>query len=157
RRTVLAMASGSLRSSRGVKLAGLGLPSLWCYSLRRFRSGVAPSSKTRLLCFSFPVNGIFYRYTGRKIDDPELLETIRLTIISNMLQYHPESSSQLAMGATFGVEPPEQKVDVDIATRINIYDDGPNRRCINANMSLQVLSNSLRYFLRRPTTEEASF
>ncbi|RZS00542.1 hypothetical protein BHM03_00030262 [Ensete ventricosum] len=103
--TVLAMASGSLRSSPGVKLAALGLPSLWCYSLRRFRSGVATSSKTRLLCFSFPGT----------------------------------------------------PVDVDIATRINIYDDGPNRRCINANMSLQVLSNSLRYFLRRPTTEEASF
>lgn len=27
--------------------------------------------------------------TGRKVDDPELLEAIRLTIINNMLQYHP--------------------------------------------------------------------
>ncbi|KAJ6433124.1 hypothetical protein OIU84_020203 [Salix udensis] len=46
--------------------------------------------------------------TGRKIDDPELLEAIRLTIINNLLQYHPESSSQLAMGIAFGVEPPKQ-------------------------------------------------
>jgi hypothetical protein len=30
-----------------------------------------------------------YRFTGRKIDDPELLEAIRLTIISNMIEYHP--------------------------------------------------------------------
>ncbi|XP_042464313.1 ACT domain-containing protein DS12, chloroplastic-like isoform X1 [Zingiber officinale] len=144
--------------------------------------------------------------TGRKIDDPELLETIRLTIITNMLQYHPESSSKLAMGATFGVEPPEQKVDVDIATHIDIYDDGPDKsllvvetadrpgllvdlvRIINdINITVQsgefdteglfakakfhvsyrnkaiikslqqVLFNSLSYFLRRPTTEDASF
>ncbi|KAJ6767541.1 ACT DOMAIN-CONTAINING PROTEIN ACR11 [Salix koriyanagi] len=39
--------------------------------------------------------------TGRKVDDPELLEAIRLTIINNLLQYHPESSSQLAMGIAF--------------------------------------------------------
>uniref|UniRef100_A0A1D1YTM7 ACT domain-containing protein ACR n=1 Tax=Anthurium amnicola TaxID=1678845 RepID=A0A1D1YTM7_9ARAE len=144
--------------------------------------------------------------TGRKVDDPELLETIRLTIINNLLQYHPESSTQLAMGATFGVEPPSQKVDVDIATHINVYDDGPERSLLvvetadragllvdlvkvvsDINIAVQsgefdtegllakakfhvsyrgkalikplqqVLANSLRYFLRRPTTEEASF
>uniref|UniRef100_A0A8I6Z317 ACT domain-containing protein ACR n=1 Tax=Hordeum vulgare subsp. vulgare TaxID=112509 RepID=A0A8I6Z317_HORVV len=66
--------------------------------------------------------------TGRKIDDPELLEAVRLTIINNMLEYHPEASSQLAMGATFGLEPPTEVVDVDIATHIEIYDDGPERR-----------------------------
>ena len=78
--------------------------------------------------------------TGRKVDDPELLEEIRLTIINNLLQYHPvymirkfilstrvfvwlnyansslqnsnfqESSAQLAMGAAFGVTPPKQEV-----------------------------------------------
>jgi hypothetical protein len=48
--------------------------------------------------------------TGRKIDDPELLEAVRLTIINNMIQYHPESSSQLAMGATFGPEAPAEQV-----------------------------------------------
>ncbi|KAK8476092.1 hypothetical protein V6N13_092516 [Hibiscus sabdariffa] len=144
--------------------------------------------------------------TGRKVEDPELLEAIRLTIINNLLEYHPESSSQLAMGATFGVEPPKEKVDVDIATHIRVDDDGPNRsllyvetvdrpgllvdlvkiitdinitvesgefdtegllakakfhvsykgRAISRPMQ-QVLANSLRYFLRRPTTEEASF
>ncbi|THU72461.1 hypothetical protein C4D60_Mb04t12370 [Musa balbisiana] len=144
--------------------------------------------------------------TGRKVDDPELLEAIRLTIINNMLEYHPESSSQLAMGAAFGVEPPGQEVDVDIATHIDVYDDGPDRSLLVVETAdypgllvdlvkiitdidiavqsgefdtegllakakfhisykgkpiikplQQVLSNSLRYFLRRPTTEEASF
>lgn len=144
--------------------------------------------------------------TGRKVDDPELLEAIRLTIINNMLEYHPESSTQLAMGATFGAEPPTLKVDLDIATHINIYDDGPDRSLLvvetadrpgllvdlvkiitDINITVQsgefdtegllakakfhvcyrdkaiikplqqVLVNSLRYFLRRPTTEDASF
>lgn len=144
--------------------------------------------------------------TGRKVEDPELLESIRLTIINNLLQYHPESSELLAMGATFGVKPPKQEVDVDIATHINIVDDGPNRSLLyvetvdhpgllvdlvkvitDINISVesgefdtegllakakfhvsykgkplikplqQVVANSLRYFLRRPTTEEGSF
>ncbi|KAG9456358.1 hypothetical protein H6P81_000866 [Aristolochia fimbriata] len=144
--------------------------------------------------------------TGRKVEDPELLEAIRLTIINNLLQYHPESSAQLAMGAAFGAEPPKEMVDVDIATHIHVYDDGPDRSLLyvetadrpgllvdlvkiitDINISVesgefdteglmakakfhvsykgkaiikplqQVLANSLRYFLRRPTTEEASF
>lgn len=65
--------------------------------------------------------------TGRKVDDPELLEAIRLTIINNLLKYHPESSIKLAMGEAFGIIPPMEKVDVDIATHIYIYDDGPKR------------------------------
>jgi hypothetical protein len=73
------------------------------------------------------VTGILYRSTGRKIGEPELLEAVRLTIINNMIQYHPEASSQLALGATFGPEPPTELVDVDIATHIDIYDDGPDR------------------------------
>ncbi|KAK4488911.1 hypothetical protein RD792_004701 [Penstemon davidsonii] len=64
--------------------------------------------------------------TGRKIDEPELLEAIRLTIINNMLEYHPESSAQLAMGAAFGLIPSE-KVDMDIATHIRVYDDSPDQ------------------------------
>ncbi|CAI8586028.1 unnamed protein product [Vicia faba] len=48
--------------------------------------------------------------TGRKVKDPELLEAIRLTIINNLIQYHPESSSQLAMGAAFGLLPPKEQV-----------------------------------------------
>lgn len=144
--------------------------------------------------------------TGRKVEDPEMLEAIRLTIINNLLEYHPESSSQLAMGAAFGAEPPKQQVDVDIATHVNVKDDGPNRSllCVETadrpgllvdlvkiiadiNIDVEsgefdtegllakakfhvsykgkaiikplqlVLANSLRYFLRRPMTEEASF
>ncbi|KAI3990562.1 hypothetical protein MKX01_022862 [Papaver californicum] len=144
--------------------------------------------------------------TGRKVEDPELLEAIRLTIINNLLEYHPESSAQLAMGVAFGIEPPKQEIDVDIATHVNIYDDGPNRSllCVESadrpgllvdlvkiitdiNVSVQsgefdtegllakakfhvsyrdkaiikplqqVISNSLRYFLRRPFTDDASF
>lgn len=144
--------------------------------------------------------------TGRKVDDPESLEQIRLTIINNLLKYHPESSAQLAMGEAFGIVPPKEKLDVDIATHIRIYDDGPSRSllCIEtadrpgllveivktlSDISVavesgefdtegllakakfhvnyrgsalikplqQVVANSLRYFLRRPTTEESSF
>ncbi|XP_041991519.1 ACT domain-containing protein ACR11-like isoform X2 [Salvia splendens] len=143
--------------------------------------------------------------TGRKVDDPELLEAIRLTIINNLLEYHPESSVQLAMGAAFGITPPET-VDQDIATHIHVYDDGPEQSllCVetadhpgllvdlvktitdinitvksgefdtegllakakfhvsNSGKALikplqQVLANSLRYYLRRPSTKEASF
>ncbi|KAI3455185.1 hypothetical protein Pfo_011848 [Paulownia fortunei] len=65
--------------------------------------------------------------SGRKVDEPELLEAIRLTIINNLLEYHPESSVQLAMGVAFGVMPPSEMVDVDIATHIHVYDDGPEQ------------------------------
>ncbi|KAL9226304.1 hypothetical protein vseg_002134 [Gypsophila vaccaria] len=144
--------------------------------------------------------------TGRKVEDPETLEQIRLTIISNLLQYHPESSDQLAMGAAFGIASPREQIDVDIATHINIIDDGPNRSLllveaadrpgllvdlvkiitdINVDVESgeydtegliakakfhvsyrgkalikplqQVVGNSLRYYLRRPSTEDASF
>ncbi|KAK2378479.1 ACT domain-containing protein acr11 [Trifolium repens] len=144
--------------------------------------------------------------TGRKVEDPELLEAIRLTVINNLIQYHPESSSQLAMGAAFGLLPPKEQVDVDIATHINISADGPDRSLFYVETAdrpgllvdlvksitdidiavesgefdtegllakakfhvsykgkaiskplQQVLANSLRYFLRRPTTEESSF
>ncbi|KAL1292679.1 hypothetical protein HN51_053242 [Arachis hypogaea] len=144
--------------------------------------------------------------TGRKVEDPELLEQIRLTIINNLIQYHPESSSQLAMGAAFGLLPPKEQVDVDIATHINVSADGPNRSLLyvetadrpgllvdlvkiitDINIDVEsgefdtegllakakfhvsyqgkaiirplqlVLANSLRYFLRRPSTEESSF
>jgi UTP:GlnB (protein PII) uridylyltransferase len=144
--------------------------------------------------------------TGRKVDDPELLEAIRLTILNNMITYHPESSAQLALGAAFGLLPPKEQVDVDIATHLTISDDGPDRSLLyvetadrpgllvdlvknitDINIAVesgefdtegllakakfhvsyngkatirplqQVLVNSLRYFLTRPTTEESSF
>uniref|UniRef100_A0A2P2KQI4 ACT domain-containing protein ACR n=1 Tax=Rhizophora mucronata TaxID=61149 RepID=A0A2P2KQI4_RHIMU len=66
--------------------------------------------------------------TGRKVEDPDLLERIRLTIINNLLKYHPESSEKLAMGEAFGIKAPEKKLDVDIATHIHIKEDGPKRR-----------------------------
>ncbi|KAI4347883.1 hypothetical protein L6164_008659 [Bauhinia variegata] len=65
--------------------------------------------------------------TGRKVEDPEMLESIRLTIINNLLKYHPESSAQLAMGEVFGIKAPEKKLDVDIATLVQVKDDGPKR------------------------------
>ncbi|VVB13240.1 unnamed protein product [Arabis nemorensis] len=65
--------------------------------------------------------------TGRKVEDPDSLEQIRLTIINNLLKYHPESSEQLAMGETFGIKAPEKKIDVDIATHIHVKEDGPKR------------------------------
>ncbi|GKE71241.1 ACT domain-containing protein ACR11-like protein [Tanacetum coccineum] len=110
------------------------------------------------------------------------------------------------MGEAFGIEAPKHKLDVDIATRIHVYDDSPNRSLLSVetadrpgllldlvkifndvNVAVesgefdtegllakakfhvnykgkslieplqQVLANSLRYFLRRPTTEDSSF
>ncbi|KAL0319009.1 UNVERIFIED_CONTAM: ACT domain-containing protein ACR11 [Sesamum angustifolium] len=144
--------------------------------------------------------------TGRKVDEPELLEAIRLTIINNLLEFHPESSARLAMGVAFGATPPSEQVDVDIATHVHVYDDSPEQSLLvvetadrpgllvdlvkiitDINIAVksgefdtegllakakfhvsykgkaiikplqQVLANSLRYFLRRPSTEEASF
>ncbi|CAI0410496.1 unnamed protein product [Linum tenue] len=69
--------------------------------------------------------------SGRKVEDPELLEAIRLTIINNLLKYHPESSSKLAMGVFFGAQPPNQQVDVDIATHITISDESLNRSLLS--------------------------
>ncbi|BBN70173.1 ACT domain-containing protein [Prunus dulcis] len=67
------------------------------------------------------------RDTGRKVEDPDMLERIRLTIINNLLKYHPESSQLLAMGEAFGIKGPEKKLDVDIATHIHVKEDGPKR------------------------------
>ncbi|GJN13765.1 hypothetical protein PR202_gb00507 [Eleusine coracana subsp. coracana] len=147
--------------------------------------------------------------SGRKVEDPDMLEKIRLTIINNLLKYHPESSENLAMGEFFGVKSPEKKasiVDIDVATHVHVEDDGPKRsmlyietadrpgllleiikiindtnvdvesaeidteglvakdkfhvsyRGAKLNSSLsQVLTNSLRYYLRRPETDEDSY
>lgn len=57
---------------------------------------------------------------GNKVENPELLEAIRLTIINNLLKYHPESSEQLYMGETFGVAAPKVKIDIDVATKISV-------------------------------------
>ncbi|KAM7467809.1 hypothetical protein LguiB_015371 [Lonicera macranthoides] len=144
--------------------------------------------------------------TGRKVEEPDLLERIRLTIINNLLKYHPESSERLAMGEAFGIKAPEKKLDVDIATHVRVKDDGPKRSllCIETadrpgllleiikimadinvnvesaeidteglvakdkfhvsyrgaalNSSLsQVLTNCVRYYLRRPITDEDSY
>ncbi|GLT50086.1 hypothetical protein SLA2020_235970 [Shorea laevis] len=65
--------------------------------------------------------------TGRKVEDPDMLERIRLTIINNLLKYHPESSEQLAMGEAFGIKAPEKKVDIDIATHVHVKEDGPEK------------------------------
>ncbi|KAJ6717496.1 ACT DOMAIN-CONTAINING PROTEIN ACR4-RELATED [Salix purpurea] len=65
--------------------------------------------------------------TGRKVEDPDMLERIRLTIINNLLKYHPESSERLAMGEAFGIKAPEKKLDVDIATQVHVKEDGPKR------------------------------
>ncbi|XP_050210469.1 ACT domain-containing protein ACR12 isoform X2 [Mercurialis annua] len=64
---------------------------------------------------------------GRKVEDPDLLERIRLTIINNLLKYHPESSEKLAMGEAFGITAPKKKLDVDVATHVHVKADGPKR------------------------------
>ncbi|KAK8928996.1 hypothetical protein KSP39_PZI017793 [Platanthera zijinensis] len=148
----------------------------------------------------------FITKLGRKVEDPSILERIRLTIINNLLKYHPESSERLALGEAFGIKAPKEKLDIDVATHIHVQDDGPKRSLlyietadrpgllleiikmmvdINVNVESaevdteglvakdkfyvsyrgaalsgplsQVLVNSLRYYLRRPETEEDSY
>ncbi|XP_020582090.1 ACT domain-containing protein ACR12-like isoform X1 [Phalaenopsis equestris] len=148
----------------------------------------------------------FITKMGRKIEDPSMLERIRLTIINNLLKYHPESSERLALGEAFGIKAPQEKLDIDVATHIHVQNDGPKRSLlyietadrpgllleiikmmadINVNVESaeidteglvakdkfyvsyrgaalggplsQVLVNSLRYYLRRPETEEDSY
>ncbi|CAA6663727.1 unnamed protein product [Spirodela intermedia] len=65
----------------------------------------------------------FITRSGRKVENPDMLERIRLTIINNLLKYH----EKLAMGEAFGIKPPEKKLDVDIATHIHVQEDGPKR------------------------------
>ncbi|KAH7680651.1 ACT-like protein [Dioscorea alata] len=69
----------------------------------------------------------FITRSGRKVEDPDMLEKIRLTIINNLLKYHPESSQRLAMGEAFGIKPPEKELYVGIPTQILVQDDGPKR------------------------------
>eukprot|EP00850_Spirogloea_muscicola_P016492 SM000134S26935 [mRNA] locus=s134:182469:187470:+ [translate_table: standard] len=57
---------------------------------------------------------------GKKVEDCDMLEAMRSTIILNLMQYHPESSVQLAMGDAFGAFPVAKKVDVDVATHISV-------------------------------------
>lgn len=144
--------------------------------------------------------------TGRKVEDPDLLERIRLTIINNLLTYHPESSERLAMGEAFGLKAPEKKLIRGIGTHIHVKEDGPKRSlllvetadrpgllleiikviadvninvesaeieteglvakdkfhvsysgaALNSSLS-QVLVNCLRYYLRRPETDDESY
>nr|CAD1836740.1 unnamed protein product [Ananas comosus var. bracteatus] len=147
----------------------------------------------------------FITQMGRKIVDPDILERIRLTIISNLLKYHPESSEKLAMGEIFGIKPPV-KLDVELATHIHLEHDGPKRSLLyietadrpgllleiikvitDENLDVesaeidtegliakekfhvsyrgaaltdplsQLLVNCLRYYLRRPETDEGSY
>ncbi|CAH9092927.1 unnamed protein product [Cuscuta epithymum] len=149
---------------------------------------------------------ITHQATGRKVEDPDLLERIRLTIINNLIKYHPESSQWLAMGEVFGIKAPEKKPDIDVATHIHVENEGTKRSmlyvetadrsgllmeiikimadinvdvesaeidtegliakdkfyvsyrgaALNNSLS-QVLLNCLRYYLRRPETDEDSY
>ncbi|CAM6099500.1 unnamed protein product [Calypogeia fissa] len=62
---------------------------------------------------------------GDKVENPELLEAIRLTIINNLLKYHPESSEQLYLGETFGSTPPKVKIDANIVTKVSLKQVNP--------------------------------
>lgn len=145
-------------------------------------------------------------HTGRKIENPELLEKVRLTILDNLLKYHPESSERLAMGEAWGIKVPDKKIDVNISTNIRIVDDGPTRSLLTIKTAdkpgllmeiikimneisisvesaeidteglvakdkfhvnyhgqalskslAEVLTNCLRYHLRRPITDDESY
>ncbi|XP_061358126.1 ACT domain-containing protein ACR11-like [Gastrolobium bilobum] len=61
----------------------------------------------------------FFQAVAQKVKEAEITDQD-----SHLL----ESSSWLAIGAAFGLLPPKEQVDVDIATQINITDDGRDRR-----------------------------
>ncbi|KAG0566547.1 hypothetical protein M758_7G072600 [Ceratodon purpureus] len=142
---------------------------------------------------------------NKKVENPEMLEAIRLTIINNLLQYHPESSEQLAMGVALGGVAPKKQLDVDVATHISVTREGARSllsvetadrpgllleilqvvRDISVYVESaeidteglvakdkfyltyhgdvlspsmeEVLTNALRYYLRKPETEEDSY
>ncbi|CAH8292613.1 unnamed protein product [Eruca vesicaria subsp. sativa] len=144
-------------------------------------------------------NKIFHYQSCKKVEDPELLEAIRLTVINNMLELHSESSSQFAMEAAFGVLPPTEQVKsssgllffnavyyiettdrpgllvelVKIISDINIVVESGEfgtegllakvkfhityRNKALIKLLQQDIANSLRYFLKRPSTDESSF
>jgi hypothetical protein len=53
-----------------------------------------------------------------KVENSKVLEAITLTIINNLLKYHPVSNKQFYMGETFGASPSKEKLDMDIATTL---------------------------------------
>nr|CAB3482556.1 unnamed protein product [Digitaria exilis] len=109
---------------------------------------------------------------GRKIDDPELLEAVDVDIATHIDIYNDGPERSLLVVET--ADRPGLLVDlVKIISDINItvvsgefetegllakakfhvnYRGKPLTKALQ-----QILSNSLRYFLRRPTTEEGSF
>ncbi|KAJ4831733.1 hypothetical protein Tsubulata_031005 [Turnera subulata] len=89
---------------------------------------------------------------GRKVEDPDMLEGIRLTIINNLLKYHPESSEQLALGEAFGIKAPQKK-GLIAKDKLRVSYRGA---ALNSSLS-QVLVNCLRYYLRRPETDIDSY
>ncbi|CAI5503177.1 unnamed protein product, partial [Closterium sp. Naga37s-1] len=52
---------------------------------------------------------------GGKVESAEMIEAIRGTIISNLLKYHPESGTQLAMGLTCDSPPCNASVPTRMA------------------------------------------
>lgn len=64
--------------------------SLFINCLPCFRCFIDTSSLHKFLSeILFGLHSI--RDTGRKVENPDMLERIRLTIINNLLQYHPVS------------------------------------------------------------------
>ncbi|PWA58694.1 hypothetical protein CTI12_AA332550 [Artemisia annua] len=72
------------------------------------------SSHEQNICVSSHIC-LFYRSTGHKVENSDLLDNLRLTIISDLLKYNQEPR----MGEGFGTQAPLKKLDVvDIATPI---------------------------------------
>lgn len=68
--------------------------------------------------------------TGQKVEDPDMLEAIRLTVIGNLLQYHPESSERLALAAIKGSKPPKKDIgEISTIVRVDAI-PGDNARSV---------------------------
>jgi len=57
---------------------------------------------------------------GQKVEDAEMLEQIRLTIINNLIYYHPESRERLAPTNLPGLKPPSVKEVPDVRTKVEV-------------------------------------
>eukprot|EP00270_Netrium_digitus_P015748 TRINITY_DN5568_c0_g1_i4.p1 TRINITY_DN5568_c0_g1~~TRINITY_DN5568_c0_g1_i4.p1 ORF type:complete len:349 (-),score=74.23 TRINITY_DN5568_c0_g1_i4:250-1155(-) len=72
--------------------------------------------------------------TGEKVTEPDMLEAIRLVILRNLLQYHPESAAVLGVESAvlplpLQIEvPPKQKRDIATVITIETIDNGKQSR-----------------------------
>jgi len=80
--------------------------------------------------------------TGNKVEDPERLEEIRLSVITNLLQYHPESRESLALGF-------KRVVEGSLSSPLGVR----TRKSIKTTISIMPVPSGARSAVRVETTD----